>query len=196
MLVMTTTSNFTVTDTITAQTSFTQNELDLASEYLNKNFAGKNLSYVRDYLLKIIPQERALLDKLIKKIINLLKNYFRFEKRRDKIFLEGQANLLAKPEFFKMDELKLLFENLEKKAKLIKLLTNFINSEGVRVIIGSEIDLPFFSGCTLIISNYRFQNQGLGSLGILGPKRMPYKEVINLVDYTAKSLTRAISKVH
>ncbi len=196
MLIMITTSNFTVTDTINAQITFTQNELDLASEYLNKNFAGKNLSYVRDYLLKIIPQERALLDRLIKKIINLLKNYFSFEKKRDKIFLEGQANLLAKPEFSKMDELKLLFENLEKKAKLIKLLTNFINSEGVRVIIGSEIDLPFFSGCTLIISNYRFQNQSLGSLGILGPKRMPYKEVINLVDYTAKSLTRVISKVH
>ncbi len=196
MLIMITTSNFTITDTINVKSSFTQDELDLASEYLNKNFAGKNLLYVRDYLLKMLPKEKAFIDKLIKKLINLLKNYFRFEKNRDKIFLEGQANLLAKPELFKMDELKLLFENLEKKAKLIKLLTNFINSEGVKVVIGSEIDLPFFSGCTLIISNYRFQNQSLGSLGILGPKRMPYKEVINLVDYTAKSLTQAISKVH
>ncbi|MCP2519005.1 heat-inducible transcriptional repressor HrcA [SCandidatus Aminicenantes bacterium Aminicenantia_JdfR_composite] len=196
MLIMTTTSNFTITDTIYIRVNFTQNELDLASEYLNKNFAGKNLIYVRDYFLKTLPKERALLDKLIKKLINFLKNYFNFEKNRDKVFLEGQANLLAKPELFKMDELKMLFEDLEKKAKLIKLLTNFINAEGVRVIIGSEIDLPFFSGCTLIISNYRFKNQSLGSLGILGPKRMPYKEVINLVDYTAKSLTRAISKAH
>jgi heat-inducible transcriptional repressor len=93
-----------------------------------------------------------------------------------------------------MDELRLLFKNLEKKAKLIKLLTNLINSEGVKVFIGSEIKFPFFSGCTLIVSNYRFQNQSLGSLGILGPKRMPYKEIIRLVDYTAKSLTQAISK--
>ncbi|MFQ6082318.1 MAG: heat-inducible transcriptional repressor HrcA [Candidatus Aminicenantia bacterium] len=196
LLMLITTSNFIITETIHGKDYFTQDELNRAADYINENFAGKNLLYVQDYLLRELPHERALYDQLISKLITLIKNYFIYEKKTDKIYLEGQANLLTKPELFDMEKLKSLFKSFEEKAKLIKLLTNFINFQGVKVIIGSEMDIPFISGCTLIISTYSFKDQTLGSLGILGPKRMPYKKVISLVDYVAKSLSQTISKVH
>jgi heat-inducible transcriptional repressor len=62
------------------------------------------------------------------------------------------------------------------------------------VLIGDESNLPVISECALILSHYGDENQVLGSLGIIGPKRLPYKKIIPLVDSIAKRLSRTISQ--
>ncbi|MGD0783400.1 MAG: heat-inducible transcriptional repressor HrcA, partial [Candidatus Aminicenantales bacterium] len=54
--------------------------------------------------------------------------------------------------------------------------------------------LPLISECSLILSHYGDDRQVLGSLGIIGPKRIPYKKIIPLVDNVAKRLSRTISR--
>jgi len=92
-----------------------------------------------------------------------------------------------------MKKLKALFQNFEEKAKLAKLLSDFISLERVKVLIGSESNIPDISDCSLILSHYGYQSQILGSLGIIGPKRIPYKKIIPLVDSVANRLSQAIS---
>ncbi len=109
------------------------------------------------------------------------------------IFLQGASKLLEKPELFDMGKLQNLFHNFEEKAKLAKLLSDFISLKRVKVVIGSEMDLPEISDCSLILSHYGYDRQILGSLGIIGPKRIPYKKIIPLVDSVAKKLSQTIS---
>ncbi|MGB9835736.1 MAG: heat-inducible transcriptional repressor HrcA [Candidatus Saccharicenans sp.] len=193
MLVLLSTFNLVQTEIFETQTLFTQTELDRAAQYLNQNFRGKNLAFVRDYLFRELPKLKLKYEDLIEKMISLLKNYLTPERERSKIFIQGTARLLDKAELFDMQKLKSLFQNFEEKAQLAKLLSDLISLERVKVVIGSELQIPEITDCSLVLSHYGNRSQVLGSLGIIGPKRLPYEKIIPLVDRIARELSRTIS---
>ncbi|MCI4445195.1 MAG: heat-inducible transcription repressor HrcA [Candidatus Aminicenantes bacterium] len=193
MIVLLSTFNLVQTEIIEVQSLFTQNELDRAAQYLNQNFRGKNLAFVRDYLFRELPYLKMKYEDLVDKLISLLRIYQAPEKEKGKIFLQGAARLLDKVEFFDLQKLKSLFQNFEEKANLVRLLSELISLDRVKVIIGSELQLPEIADCSLILSHYGYRNQVLGSLGIIGPKRLPYEKIIPLVDNVARYLTRTIT---
>jgi heat-inducible transcriptional repressor len=193
MIVLLSTFNLVQTEIFETETQFTQNELDRAAQYVNQNFRGKNLAFVRDYLFRELPRLKLRYEDLVEKLIIILRNYSTLEKEDKKIFLQGTARLLNKEEFFDLKKLKLLFQNFEEKANLAKLLSDLISLERVKVIIGSELQLPEIIDCSLIPSHYGYQNQVLGSLGIIGPKRLPYEKIILLVDSMARHLSWTIA---
>jgi len=193
MIILITNFNLVLTEIVETNEYFTQTELERASQYINQNFKGKNLLFVRSYLVKELPQYRMKYERIINKLISLIKGYIYQEEQENEIFLQGTVKLLEKPEFFNLERLRNLFQNFEEKAKLARLLSDFISLDRVRVLIGSELDFPDISDCSLILSHYGYDDQVLGSLGIIGPKRIPYKEIIPLVDYVAKKLSSTIS---
>lgn len=193
MIILITPSNFVLTEIIHTNTYFTQVELDKASQYINQSFRGKNLLFVRNYLLQELPKYKIRYETIIDKLITLLKAYTSQEERESQIFFQGTPKLLEKHDLFDMEKLKSLFQNFEEKAKLAKLLSDFISLNRVKVMIGSELNIPNISDCSLILSHYGYHSQVLGSLGIIGPKIIPYKKIIPLVDCIAKSLSQTIS---
>jgi heat-inducible transcriptional repressor len=193
MIVLITTSDFVLNEIFQTNTYFTQHELDRASQYINQNFSGKNLYFIRDYLFKELPKFKLRYEDIIDKLINLLKAYISQEEEENQIFLQGIPKLLGKHDLFEMGKLKALFQSFEEKAKLAKLLSDFISLDRVKVLIGSELNIPDITDCSLILSHYGDRRQILGSLGIIGPKRIPYKKIIPLVDSVANRLSRTIS---
>jgi heat-inducible transcriptional repressor len=193
MIILITPSNFVLTEIVQTNTYFTQDELDKASQYINQSFRSKNLHFIRDYLLHELPKYKLRYETIIDKLITLLKAYISQEERENQIFFQGTPKLLEKHDLFDMEKLKSLFQNFEDKAKLAKLLSDFISLDRVKVMIGSELDIPDISDCSLILSHYGYHSQVLGSLGIIGPKRIQYKKIIPLVDCIAKSLSQTIS---
>lgn len=193
MIILITSFNLVLTEIAQTNTYFTQVELDKASEYINKSFGGKNLVFVRDYLFTELPKYKLKYEDIIQKITTLLKTYIHQEESESRIFLEGTSKFLEKPEFFDPEKLKSLFKKFEEKAKLAKLLSDFISLDNVKVMIGSELDIAEISDCSLVLSHYGYDSQVLGSLGIIGPKRIPYKKIIPLVDNIAKKLSQTIS---
>jgi heat-inducible transcriptional repressor len=193
MIVLITTSDFVLNEIFQTNTYFTQSELDRASQYINQNFSGKNLYFIRDYLFKELPKFKLRYEDIIDKLINLLKAYMSQEEEESQIFLQGTPKLLGKHDLFEMEKLKALFQSFEEKAKLAKLLSDFISLDRVKVLIGSELNIPDITDCSLILSHYGDSRQILGSLGIIGPKRIPYKKIIPLVDSVANRLSRTIS---
>ena len=193
MIILITSFNLALTEIVEANEYFTQMELDRACQYINQTFKGKNLLFVRNYIMEELPKYRMKYERIMNRIISLLKSYIYQEEKESEIFLQGTAKLLGKPELFDMERLRYLFQNFEEKAKLARLLSDFISLDRVKVLIGSELSTPDISDCSLILSHYGYDDQVLGSLGIIGPKRLPYKEIIPLVDYVAKKLSRTIS---
>jgi len=193
MIILVTTFNLVLTEVVTASTYFTQSELDRASRYINENFREKNLLYVHDYLIKEVPSFRLKFEDLWHKLTSLMKAYFYQEREEHELYLEGASKFLEKPDFSDMERLKSLFQNFEEKTRITKLLSEFISLDRVKVLIGSEMNIPEISDCSLILSHYGYDQQVLGSLGIIGPKRIPYKKIIPLVDCVAKKLSRTIS---
>jgi len=194
MVILLTTFNLVLNEIVFTSSYFTQHELDEAALYLNTGFRGKNLVTVLDYLAKELPHFKRRTEPWLGKLVELLKAYINQEKQSDPIFLRGTARLLDKAAEFHIEKLRALFRHVEEKARLARLISDFVSLDRVKVLIGSEEDLPDIADCALILSHYGTESQVLGSLGIIGPKRIPYQRIIPLVDSIALRLSQTISR--
>jgi heat-inducible transcriptional repressor len=76
----------------------------------------------------------------------------------------------------------------------LKLLDRSVAAQGIKVFVGSEN--PFFEmqGCSMVVGNYQVGGKVVGTLGVIGPTRMQYKQVIHIVDYTSKLLSKLLGE--
>lgn len=182
-----------LTETLESPLPISQAELDRASQYVNQTFPGRTILAVRDALLRDLPKHRMKYEDSLAKLLELIKGSLDTATGEHRIYLQGTSRLLGKAELFDMARLRSLFRNFEEKASLVRLLSDFVSLGRVKVLIGSEANLPDVEDCSLVLSHYGYSNQVLGTLGIIGPKRLPYERIIPLVDRMAKRVSMAIT---
>ena len=86
-----------------------------------------------------------------------------------------------------------MFEAFADKARLVKLLNQCLQGDGVRVLIGEDSELTSELDFSLVATPYGVGEQTLGTLGIVGPSRMEYEQVIPLVHFLGETLSRALA---
>jgi heat-inducible transcriptional repressor len=111
------------------------------------------------------------------------------------LYLSGATNMLDHPDLSDTTTLRSMLRAFEEKARLIDLLSRMAEERGIQVMIGSENPVEDMRGCSLITSTYTYRDQVLGVLGVVGPRRMPYSEVMSVVDETARVVSSALSRV-
>jgi heat-inducible transcriptional repressor len=111
------------------------------------------------------------------------------------LYLSGAINMLDHREFWDIETTRELLRTFEQKEKLADLLTALATESGVRVTIGDENPVTAMRECTLVTSTYMYRDQVLGILGVVGPRRLPYPEIISIVNETAQHVTDALSRV-
>lgn len=88
----------------------------------------------------------------------------------------------------------MLFDAINQKQDILNLLDHALEAEGVQIFIGKESGYEAFDDCSIITTSYAVDGQLIGSLGVIGPTRMPYERVIAAVDVTAKLLSAALNQ--
>jgi heat-inducible transcriptional repressor len=111
------------------------------------------------------------------------------------LYLSGATTMLDHPDLSDTTTLRSMLRAFEEKARLIDLLSRMAEERGIQVMIGSENPVEDMRGCSLITSTYTYRDQVLGVLGVVGPRRMPYSEVMAVVDETARVVSSALSRV-
>jgi heat-inducible transcriptional repressor len=111
------------------------------------------------------------------------------------LYVSGAINMLDQPEFWDIEATRELLRAFEQKEKLAELMTALATDAGIRVTIGEENPVTAMRHCTLITSTYMYRDQILGILGVVGPRRLPYPDVITIVSETAQHVTDALSRV-
>ncbi len=99
--------------------------------------------------------------------------------------------MLEQPEFSSPDQMRRLIQTFESKKILIDLLDRSQSAQGVQIFIGSDVDLK---GCSLISANFSNRKGAVGALGVVGPMRMDYSEVVPIVDFTAQLVSRMLDR--
>jgi heat-inducible transcriptional repressor len=111
------------------------------------------------------------------------------------LYVSGAINMLDHPEFWDIEQTRALLRTFEQKERLAELMTSLAGDVGVRVTIGEENPVGEMRECTLITSTYMYRDQVLGILGVVGPRRLPYPEVMAIVTETAREVTEALARV-
>lgn len=110
---------------------------------------------------------------------------------QDHFHLWGAQNMLAQPEFEDRDRLRDIFKALEEKEILYGLLEPTRHRKSVSITIGDENPVSELRSCSVVSVSYRFGQFG-GAVGVIGPTRMPYEQVVSLVDYVAQTVGRVL----
>jgi len=111
------------------------------------------------------------------------------------LYISGAINVLDHPDFSDVGTMRGLLKAFEDKARLVDLLTRMAEERGVQVLIGGENPVEEMRECSLITSTYTYRGQVLGVLGVVGPRRMAYGDVISIVDETARLVSDSLSRV-
>lgn len=171
--------------------TYTPNELVHAANYLNTHYAGKDLLTIRTELLHAIRAERDTVASLLQTAMDIGNKTFVNDESKDYI-LAGQNHLLTEQTSLK--QLRILFDALTQKQEILNLLDHALEAEGIQIFIGKESGFSVLDECSIVTSTYSIEGQLMGSLGVIGPTRMPYDRVISAVDITAKLLSAALNQ--
>jgi len=166
-------------------------ELEKITNYLNQTMTGLSIQDVRTRIITEMAQEKALYDHLMRRAFTLSSAALVDESNGD-VIIEGTSRFLEQPEFSDLDCMKRIVQTFEQKSALVELLDRGLETKGVQVIIGSETEHTELSDCSLITAAYSGKRGTLGTLGVIGPNRMPYATIIPIVDYTASLISRLL----
>lgn len=102
-----------------------------------------------------------------------------------RLSLQGLTHILEKPEFHDVKKLKALLWTLEEKIALKQLLLKKAQEAKVSVSVGHEHENDALEDCAIVTARYSAGDGATGVIAILGPKRMPYRQVVPLVSRVA-----------
>ena len=166
-------------------------DLRQASNYLNAEFAGLTLARAREAVLERINEERLLCDALFARAMRLATSTFTDLSVDRMLYVEGTASLLEDAQGITLGTLQALLQLIEEKQRLVRLLNEYIDGQGLTVVIGAEHPDPNLRSFSLVVSTYE-DAAGTGTIGVIGPTRMHYSRAIAVVDGTAQAVSRVL----
>jgi heat-inducible transcriptional repressor len=190
LAVLVTDSGWVTARAITLDTPLAAEEVRKIGRELTRRFRDRTVASIvemetapADPLDELHTRARAITDQ----VLDML--------RGRTLYISGAINMLDHPEFWDLETTRELLRTFEQKERLASLMAGLAQDEGMHVTIGEENPYAEMRECTLITSTYLYRNQVLGILGIVGPRRLPYPEVISVVNETARHVTEALSRV-
>ncbi len=169
-----------------------QAELIEASNFLNSHYAGLTLDAVRERLQHEVETLRSEIAALMQAAVRA--GTEAMADNSEQVVVSGERNLLTVQDFGNdMGSLRKLFDLFEQKTQLMRLLDVSTRAEGVRIYIGGESQIVPFEALSVVSAPYEVDGKVVGTLGVIGPTRMPYDRMIQIVDITSRLVSNALS---
>ncbi len=188
-----------VTDTGHVQDRQVQLSEDLTPEdivaivrLLNTKMVGVSLSKLKSHFYREVVGEMALALEWYEDVLSVMEELSGATDNGEKIYVGGAANILAQPEFRDIEKARPLFVLLENSELACKVLPQ--TDIGLDIRIGRENSAGPLKDCTVISTTYTVAGVVVGRIGILGPTRMDYARIIQILDYTSRSLTKILTE--
>lgn len=174
------------------EADYTQAQLVEAANYLNAHYAGMAIEQVRGKLQQEVDTLRGEIATLMQAAVQASSEAL--TQAQDEVVISGERNLLAVSDFSSdMSQLRRAFDLFEQKAQLMRLLDVSAQADGVRIYIGGESQVVPIEELSVVSAPYEVDGQVVGTLGVIGPTRMPYDRMIQIVDITSRLLSNALS---
>lgn len=171
---------------------YTQSQLIEAANFLNAHYSGLSIEQVRLKLQTEVESLRGEIAALMQAAVAASSDAL--AQNQGEVVISGERNLLAVSDFSSdMSHLRRAFELFEQKTQLMRLLDSSSQAEGVRIFIGGESTIVPIEELSIVSAPYEVDGLVVGTLGVIGPTRMPYDRMIQIVDITSKLVSNALS---
>jgi len=162
----------------------TEEQIKKINYIFSNNMVGKPLDDIGGNIEEFITKEMQNNISIIKKIIEEINKIF---KQNNDLFLEGANRSFDLPEFQQLDLVKNFMNVLDAKD----LVSNVLNTgvaEDINVYIGDELQDEKLKDFSVVTFNHLLDDKDIGTIGIIGPKRMDYSKIISIMKYISKKL--------
>ena len=164
-----------------------------ATNFLSQRLAGRTIAEAQGSIIDELATRRAQLNELTRGVVESgLATWSGGAGDAGALIVRGQAHLLEDvTQLAELERIRALFEALETRETMLRVLELADRAEGVQIFIGADDALFNVAGCSMVVGPYRNeQNRIIGAIGVIGPTRINYSRIIPMVDYTAKLLSR------
>lgn len=181
---------------IHVERDYSKDELSEFARELNDQYLGRPLVEVRDRLRRDLELARQDMSLSMQRMIEVAGQVFGPEdsdEDEESMLLAGETNLMDHADLGDVSKLRDLFDAFAQKRDIFHLLERSVSADGVQIFIGRESGYDALGDCSIVTAPYEINGKLLGVLGVVGPKRMSYAQVIPVVDVTSKLLSAALN---
>ena len=175
------------------ETDYSQSQLIETSNFLNTHYTGMAIEQVRNRVQQELLSLQSEIATLMQAAVQVSSEALAED--QNEVVIAGERNLLSVSDFSSdMGHLRRAFELFEQKTQLMRLLDVSSQAEGVRIYIGGESQIVPMQELSVVSSPYEVDGQIVGTLGVIGPTRMPYDRMIQIVNITSRLVSNALSQ--
>lgn len=184
-------SNVVRTVTLETEIEIDSSKIEELSSYINEKISGKPLQFIKENFEEMLDDFVDKDQPLIRLFVDSIEKIFSYKSSGENVYLAGANNLLAYPEFGKIEKIRSVIEIIENEDLIVHLLDPAETCAGkTQALIGEEINNEMFSDYSLVFGGYEF-GSAVGSIGLIGPKRMNYSKMISLVETASNILSKS-----
>lgn len=171
---------------------YSPSELAEATALLNTHYAGLAIDEMHARLHGEIESLRGEIAVLMQAAVQAGTDAL--QQGSEQVVVSGERNLLGVEDFgHDLGSLRKMFNLFEQKTELMRLLESSGRAEGVRIYIGGESGVVPYESLSVVSAPYEVDGRVVGTLAVVGPTRMAYDRMIQLVDITARLVGNALS---
>ncbi len=168
----------------------TQEELRIIADKMVKNYAGLSALQISGKKMEMSLNEKKVTDCIVK--------LMQTEDGRgsEDSYIDGMHYLMNQPEFNSGSRLVSLMGLVEQRKLIEAMMENQLNEYGVQVIIGKENRAESIQNFSVVLSRYGIADEAVGTIGVVGPTRMPYGRTISAISFMSSMMSKLISDLY
>lgn len=181
LLVIATEENFIKNHIIHVSSPIPENDLHVISGIINDSLQGCSIDEISPEIILQLEFRLGIYKSFVPSLIEAVKATVK-SAEKVQVHMSGTKNILAFPEFSDIQKAKNIFQTLEEKDMLVTLLGKTNEHDGLQIMIGNENNIQEMKDCSIITASYKMSETTRGSIGIIGPTRMDYSQVISVLN--------------
>lgn len=149
---------------------------------LNTNLNGLPITDINLGMIARLKEQAGIHSTVVATVLDAVANTIQVDEEDLEIYTSGATNIFKYPELSDKDKASSLISTFEEKKQLVDLVKDSMSEEentGIQVYIGDEMPVQTMKDCSIVTANYELGNGLRGTIGIIGPKRMDYENVVD-----------------
>lgn len=181
-------------NTIRVTKEVDDNKLIRVNNVLNKLLVGIGIESISLEFLVNLKNQLVGYEEIFDSIIPAIHESL-VQSDSSEIYTKGTTNIFDYPEYNNIDRAKAFLGLINNEENLNEILTT-ASEEPIYIGIGKENFVECAKDCSIITASYNYKGRVMGTIGVIGPTRMPYDKVVAVLDTVVEEIDKNISKIY